>query len=87
MDFKLKDMRERRGLSIKQMYQALHVNESRYRKWESGVNGIPLDYAMEACVVLRCSLDELAGRVIPALKPDEQRTLLPAMCVECPVVP
>jgi len=72
MGFRLREMRERRGLTTQQMVQRLGVKEDRYRKWEQGVNGVPLEHALACCEVLRCSLDELAGRVIPALAPDEQ---------------
>lgn len=75
MDFKLRYLRERRGLSVKQMYQRLGVKDSRYRKWESGAASMPLEYAAEACEVLRCSMDELLGLVVPAPTEDEQRLL------------
>ena len=75
MGFMLRELRQKRGLTAQQMVARLGVKEDRYRKWEAGVNGMPLDYAMQACSILRCSLDELAGRVIPALSEDEQRLL------------
>jgi len=75
MDLQLKALRDRRGLSIKQMYQRLGVKDSRYRKWESGAAAIPIEYAAQASDILRCSLDELAGRAAPELEPDERRLL------------
>ena len=75
MRFMLRNLRERRGLSPRQMYERLGVKEDRYRKWETGVNGMPLDYAIAACSILRCSLDELAGLVVPAPSSDEERLL------------
>lgn len=75
MKLKLRELRERRGLTVSQMVSRLGVKDSRYRKWESGAAAMPLEYAMGACSVLRCSLDELAGLVIPALAPDEQLLL------------
>ena len=75
MGFMLRELRERRGLKPRQMYERLGVKEDRYRKWEQGVNEMPLDYAMAACRILRCSLDELAGLVIPTPSSDEQLLL------------
>ena len=75
MGLKLRDLRKKRGLTPQQMCARLGVKPDRYRKWENETNGMPLDYAMAACSVLRCSLDELAGRVVPALAEDEQRLL------------
>lgn len=75
MELQLRVLRDKRGLSIKQMYQRMQVKDSRYRKWESGSAAIPLEYAVEASDILHCSLDELVGRTAPALAPDEQRLL------------
>lgn len=75
MGLRLRELRERRGLTSRQMCERLGVKADRYRKWEGGVNGMPLDHALAACSILRCSLDELAGRVAPSLGPDEERLL------------
>ena len=75
MNLRLRDLREKRGLSVRQMCERLSVKDSRYRKWESEAAAMPLEYAMQACSILRCSLDELSGRVAPALSEDEQRLL------------
>lgn len=73
MELQLRVLRDKRGLSIKQMYQRMQVKDSRYRKWESGSAAIPLEYAVEASDILHCSLDELVGRATPVLSADEQR--------------
>ncbi len=75
MNFKLRYLRERRGLSVRQMYERLGVKDSRYRKWESEAAAMPLEYAVDACEILRCSLDELLGLVVPAPSEDEQHLL------------
>lgn len=75
MGLRLRELRQQRGLSSQQMCARLGVKADRYRKWENGINGMPLDYAVQACSILRCSLDELSGRVSPALSEDEQRLL------------
>ena len=75
MELQLASLRKRRGLSVRQMYERLHVKDSRYRKWESGAAAMPLEYAVEACSILRCSMDELLGIVVQAPSEDEQRLL------------
>lgn len=75
MGLRLREIRKRRGLSSQQMCMRLGVKPDRYRKWENGTNSMPLEQAVLACEVLRCSMDEFLGRVIPALEEDEQRLL------------
>ena len=75
MELQLRFIRDKRGLSIKQMYQRMGVKDSRYRKWESGSAAMPLEYAAIASDILHCSLDEMAGRVAPSLSDDERRLL------------
>ena len=75
MGIRLREIRERRGLSVSQMVDRLGVKDSRYRKWESEAAAMPLEYATRACTILRCSLDELSGRVVPALTEDEQKII------------
>lgn len=82
MDLKLAHLRERRGLTIRQMYERLGVKDSRYRKWESGAAAMPLEYAVEACSILRCSMDELLGLVVPT--PSEDELLLLDLYRACP---
>lgn len=75
MELQLRFLRDKRGLSIKQMYQRMGVKDSRYRKWESGSAAMPLEYAAQASDILHCSLDEMAGRTAPSLSEDERRLL------------
>ena len=75
MELQLRFLRDKRGLSIKQMYQRMGVKDSRYRKWESGSAAMPLEYAAQASDILHCSLDEMAGRTAPSLTDDERRLL------------
>jgi transcriptional regulator with XRE-family HTH domain len=65
MELKLRELRERRGLSVAQMIMRLGVDDSRYRKWESGSAQIPLKYACACADILRCSLDDMVGRIAP----------------------
>ena len=57
------------------MCRKLGVDDSRYRKWESGRNGMPLDFAMQVCDILHCTLDELSGHSPKVLSEDERRLL------------
>lgn len=43
MRFMLRDFREARGIEVGAMCARLGVKDSRYRKWESGTNAMPLD--------------------------------------------
>lgn len=75
MIIRLRELREARGLTVRDMCAKLDVADSRYRKWESGTNGMPLDYALQCCSIFHCTLDDLAGRKPHTASPDEQRLL------------
>jgi len=72
MNLKLRELRESRRLTVGQMVERLGIQDSRYRKWESQAAAIPLEYACACCDILRCTLDELAGRAVPSISADEQ---------------
>ncbi len=72
---KLRELRDAAGLEVKDMCRKLGVADSRYRKWESGTNGVPLDYALMICDVLHCTLDELSGHTPKVLTEDERHLL------------
>lgn len=72
---RLREFREASGLSVRDMCQKLGVEDSRYRKWESGTNGLPLDFAFGCCDIFHCSLDELSGRDPLTLSGDERELL------------
>lgn len=72
---RLRELRESAGLEVRDMCRKLDVADSRYRKWESGTNGMPLDYAFMACDILHCTLDELSGHSAKALSEDERQLL------------
>lgn len=75
MGIRLRELREKQGLSVAQMVERLGVKDSRYRKWESESAAMPLEYAIRACSILHCTLDELSGRSPISLAADEQRLL------------
>lgn len=72
---RLRELREAAGLEVKDMCRKLDVADSRYRKWESGTNGVPLEYALMMCDVLHCTLDELSGHAPKVLTEDERHLL------------
>lgn len=75
MNVRLREIREARGLSRRQMVERLGIEASRYRKWELNSSLIPLDWACRCADILHCSLDELAGRVPWEMSPVESRLL------------
>lgn len=75
MNLMLRELREARGLSVRQMYERLGVQDSRYRKWESESAQIPISYAVACCDILHCTLDELAGRNPVSLSTDESKLI------------
>lgn len=72
---RLRELRESAGLEVRDMCRKLGVADSRYRKWESGTNGVPMDYALMICDVLHCTLDELSGHTPKVLSEDERHLL------------
>lgn len=72
---RMRELRESAGLEVKDMCRKLGVADSRYRKWESGTNGVPLDFAMQICDILHCTLDELSGHAPKTLSEDERHLL------------
>lgn len=71
----LRELREASGMTPRQMYERLGIQDSRYRKWESEAAQIPIEYASRCCEILHCSLDELMGRTPTTLSDDEQELL------------
>lgn len=72
---RLRELRDQFGYSVREMCAKLGVDDSRYRKWESGTNGLPLDYSLACCEIFHCTLDELAGRVPLSMTTDERELL------------
>jgi len=72
---KLRELRIQNGYSVRDMCEKLGVDDSRYRKWESGTNGLPLEYSLACCDIFHCTMDELAGRTPLSITADERRLL------------
>ena len=62
---KIKEMRQRAGLSQDQVAEALGITKRRYGSWERGERCVSLNEAVKIADICNCTLDELAGREAP----------------------
>lgn len=62
MDLKMKQIREMRGLSQKNVADSLGIPVRRYGSWEREERKINFEDAARISDILKCTLDELAGR-------------------------
>lgn len=63
MKLQLQRLRKQAGYSNRDSFaDALGVNHATYKAWESGRTRLKLEDACDIADLLRCSLDELAGR-------------------------
>lgn len=72
----MKKLREDAGITQQEMADRLEITKRRYGNWERGDREINLIDAARVADILRCTLDELAGRDFPAassLASDEQQ--------------
>ena len=56
---KIREYRERYGLSQEELARRLGIDRSSVAKWESGCNTPRLAYLLELAKIFRCSVDEL----------------------------
>ena len=61
---KLRGMRAERGLSQRELAEAISVNQTTVSAWENR-GGIGLEDAIKIADFYRVGLDELFGRVVP----------------------
>ncbi len=62
MQLRIRDLREDRDLTQKQIAEMLHCDQSLYSKYERGERPIPLDLLMQLAEFYNTSLDYLTGR-------------------------
>ena len=62
MQTKLKEIRKSRGFTGEQIAERLGVSQSTISAWETGRTPFSLEQACQLADILRCTLDELAGR-------------------------
>ena len=67
---RLKDIRERRGLTQEQLAQAVKMNAARISDYESGRIVPKLEKAVALAAALAVTLDELVGRTTPEVAED-----------------
>lgn len=58
MEFRLKEMRQRRGYSQEDLADILDVSQSQISRWESNAS-IDVYELPRLCRILECTLDEL----------------------------
>lgn len=56
---KIREYRERHGLSQEELARRLGIDRSSVAKWESGCNIPRLTHLLELAKIFRCSVDEL----------------------------
>ena len=61
MDVRLREIRDRRGISQERLAAMLGVKVSRYGSWERGDRMLSLEQAYKCAVALGCTIDEIAG--------------------------
>ena len=62
MKLRIRDLREDRDLTQKEVAAYLHCDQSQYSKYERGERPLPLDYAVKLAELYNVSLDYLVGR-------------------------
>lgn len=69
MENKLKEMREKKGMTQEELAEKITQSPALIEAWESGQKRLPLEFALKLIVVLDCTLEELSGRKIEKSKP------------------
>ena len=62
MNLKLREIRKARGMKGTQIAARMGVSQPNYSAWENGKTSFTLEQACQLADILRCTLDELAGR-------------------------
>ena len=57
----LKELREKAGITQKELANKAGINLGTLRTWEQGTSSIKLDVACELCTVLGCTPNDLCG--------------------------
>ncbi len=64
-NLRLRELRERRGLSQRQVAKSLNVSPGAVARWESGDNKPTMDNLLALATLLDCSTDMLLNRDAP----------------------
>ena len=71
MKLNLKEIRKNRKMTQQELAQSVGATKRQIGAWERGENDIPMDYASMIADVLKCTVDDIAGRTVPAAKNDD----------------
>ncbi|MBQ6118766.1 MAG: helix-turn-helix transcriptional regulator [Clostridia bacterium] len=63
---RIRDLREDRDLTQKEVADALYMHLTQYRRYETGERAIPLELAAQIAAFYGVSLDYLAGTAAPS---------------------
>lgn len=72
---RIKEIRERRGLSQQELGARLNINPNNISNWELGYSFPTYSGIRKLCMALACSADELLGLKDLDLNADEQQCL------------
>lgn len=72
---RIKEIRERRGLSQQELGKRIHINPNNISNWELGYSYPTYGGIRKLCIALSCSADELLGLKDLNLNADEQECL------------
>lgn len=64
---RLREMREKAGLSVIQLAEEIGTSRVTIFRWETGKNEPDLETVKTICCILGCTLDELLGSTNPTL--------------------
>lgn len=56
---KIRQCRQKRGITQKQIAEHLKITQQQWFKYEKGINELPVRYLKEVCVILKTSADEI----------------------------
>ncbi|MBQ4165714.1 MAG: helix-turn-helix transcriptional regulator [Oscillospiraceae bacterium] len=59
---KIKELREKQGLSQKRLAEILEMHTTQYQRYETGESPITIDFLLKLADFYNVSLDYLAGR-------------------------
>ena len=78
MKNRMKEIRKSRNLTQQALATSVGATVRQIGAWERGENDLPMDFAVSIANVLRCSIDDIAGRsgfedISTTLSSDEER--------------
>lgn len=59
----LRQFRQRKEATQKEMASAIGISEKQYWQYEKGIHEMPIRYLIAICDAYECSADEVLGRI------------------------